>query len=88
MKAMTDQRSIATGGLVGRLLGGMRFPQLFAVLAGLLLFDLMIPDLIPFLDEIVLAVLTLLVGSWRSRDEDPFAKPDEKNVTPGTGNAA
>jgi hypothetical protein len=79
---MTDPRSIAAGGIVGRLFGHLRFPQLFAVLAGLLLLDLVLPDPIPLLDEVILAVLTLVVGSWRVRDQDPFSKPPEKNVTP------
>jgi hypothetical protein len=79
---MTDPRSIVTGGIMGRLLGRLRFPQLFAVLAGLLLLDLVLPDPIPLLDELILAVLTLAVGSWRVRDPDPFVKPPEKNVTP------
>ena len=42
----------------------------------------MLPDPIPLLDEMILAVLTLAVGSWRVRDHDPFVKPPEKNVTP------
>ncbi|HVR30133.1 MAG TPA: DUF6116 family protein, partial [Thermoanaerobaculia bacterium] len=72
--------SDVAGGLVGRVLGRMRFPQLFAVLAGLLLLDLLVPDPIPFIDELVLAVFTLLVGLWRERDSDPYAKPSMKNV--------
>ena len=79
---MTDPRSIATGGIMGRLLGRLRFPQLFAVLAGLLLLDLILPDPIPLLDEMILAVLTLAVGSFRVRDADPFVKPPEKDITP------
>ena len=67
---------------MGRLLGRLRFPQLFAVLAGLLLLDLILPDPIPLLDEMILAVLTLAVGSFRVRDADPYVKPPEKNVTP------
>jgi hypothetical protein len=72
------------GGLVGRVLGRLRFPQLFAVLAGLLLLDLLMPDPIPLLDEIVLAVFTMLVGLWRRRDDDPYAREQrtEKNITP------
>lgn len=79
---MTDPRGILTGGLLGRMLGNLRFPQLFSVLAGLLLLDLILPDPIPLLDEMILAVLTLAVGSWKVRDEDPYVKPAEKNVTP------
>jgi hypothetical protein len=70
------------GGLVGRVLGRLRFPQLFAVLAGLLLLDLLLPDPIPFLDEVVLAVFTMLVGLWRQRDDDVPERRTEKNITP------
>ena len=80
---MTAPRSIAAGGIVGRLLGRLRFPQLFAVLAGLLLLDLVLPDPIPFLDEMILLVLTMVVGSWKARDDGGgFDKPPEKNITP------
>jgi hypothetical protein len=43
----------------------LRFPQLFALVAVLFLLDLAIPDLIPFADEIILGLLTLLLGSLR-----------------------
>jgi uncharacterized protein DUF6116 len=80
---MTDPRSIAAGGIVGRLFSGLRFPQLFAVLAGLLLLDLVLPDPIPLLDELILATLTMVVGSWKVRNNDGgFEKPPEKDITP------
>lgn len=44
-----------------------RFPTLVAILAALTLADFAIPDLIPFIDEIGLALLTLLFGMWRNR---------------------
>jgi hypothetical protein len=73
----------SAGGLVGRVLGRLRFPQLFAVLAGLLLLDLVLPDPIPLLDEIVLVVFTMLVGMWRQRDPDDVPqRRTEKNITP------
>ena len=53
--------------LVARFAAGLRFPALFALLAGLFLFDLFLPDLIPFVDEVLLALGTLLVGSLRKR---------------------
>lgn len=45
----------------------LRFPGLFLILALLTAADLLIPDFIPFIDEIGLAVLTLLLGSWKDR---------------------
>lgn len=50
-------------GLVGRL----KYPWVFALLAMLFVADLLIPDPIPFVDEMMLALLTFLVGSWRTR---------------------
>lgn len=72
--------------LLGMITGRLRYPQLFFLLLGLFLFDLVVPDLIPFLDEILLGLLTALVGSLREgRGEEtttPATKPPEKNVTP------
>jgi hypothetical protein len=48
----------------------LRFPQLFGVVAALFALDLVIPDVIPFADEILLGLGTLLLGSLRKRDGD------------------
>lgn len=55
--------------LAGRVLERFhfRFPTLVALLAALTLADFAIPDIIPFIDEIGLALLTLLFGMWRNR---------------------
>lgn len=45
----------------------LRFPTLFLVLAILTLIDFVVPDSIPFLDEIGLALLTVLFGMWKDR---------------------
>jgi len=61
------------GALVTRFAARLRFPQLFLLTAGLLLLDLLIPDFLPFADEILLALATLLLGTWRRErvgDED------------------
>jgi Family of unknown function (DUF6116) len=56
--------------LVTRFAAGLRFPVLFALVAGLFLLDVVVPDLIPFVDEVLLALGTLLVGSLRKRRSD------------------
>jgi hypothetical protein len=43
----------------------LKFRQLFLLTASLFILDLLIPDIIPFADEILLGLLTLLFGSWR-----------------------
>lgn len=43
----------------------LRFPALFLILLSVTVGDLLVPDFLPFVDEIVLALLTTLVGLWR-----------------------
>ena len=57
----------AIGNLVTRLTAGMRFPTLFLIVGGLFLVDLVVPDLIPFYDEILMAMLAVLIASIRKR---------------------
>lgn len=54
----------------------LRFPTLFLIFALLFGVDLVVPDVIPFLDEIGLAVLTLLFGLWKSRRRPGAPSPD------------
>jgi hypothetical protein len=49
----------------------LRFPWLFALTAGVFLLDLIVPDAIPFVDEVMLGLATLLLGSWRKRRQPP-----------------
>lgn len=46
---------------------GLRFPTLFLVTAALFALNLLIPDPIPFVDEIVLGLATALLGSIGAR---------------------
>ncbi len=45
----------------------LRFPTLVLLLGTLTLVDFVLPDFIPFIDEIVLALLTALFAMWRNR---------------------
>lgn len=67
---------------IGRFASRLRFPQLFLVTAALFLIDLVVPDLIPFVDEILLGLLSVLFGMWQ-RDDSSETKPPMKDVTPG-----
>ena len=57
--------------LLLRWAGSLRFPYLLALTALLFLVDVLVPDFLPFADEIILGVITLLLGSWRKRREGP-----------------
>ncbi len=64
----------------------LKFPQAFGVFLVLFLFDLVFPDFVPFVDEILLGLGTAVFGLWRERVAPPAArKPEEKNVTPPKG---
>ena len=72
---------------IGRFLDKLKSSQLLMVLSGLLVLDFFIPDPLPFVDEIVLGILTLLVARWKMRGSEPEAppaKPPPKNVTPAS----
>lgn len=73
------------GALVARYATRLRFPQLFAFTGTLFLLDMLIPDLIPFMDEMMLGLLTLMLGMWRKDSPatgDELPKPPSKDITP------
>ena len=70
---------------VQRTVSRLKFPQAFALFVGLFVFDLIVPDFIPFLDEILLGLGAALFGMWRKKvpvSGSAEPKPPEKNVTP------
>ena len=48
-------------------LRGLRSSQLFLLAAALFLVDLVISDPVPFLDEVILGVVTLFLARWKQR---------------------
>lgn len=58
-------------GLAERLIGrlDLRFPTVFLLFVGLTLLNLMIPDPIPLIDEIGLALIAAMFGLWKRRRE-------------------
>lgn len=48
-------------------LAKLRFPQLFVVTAALFILDVLVPDVVPFVDEILLGLVSLLLASLRRR---------------------
>jgi len=65
----------ALGALIARFAGRLRYPQLFFTMAAVFLLDLIVPDMLPFADEILLGLGTVLLGALRDRKQD---EPDER----------
>ena len=55
------------GSVVKRFAAGLRYPTLFKIVGTLFVIDFFMPDLVPFVDEILLALGTLLLGSLPRR---------------------
>ena len=70
------------GKFIARFAAGLRFPTLFKIVAALFLIDFFVPDLIPFYDEILLALGTLLLGSLRKRRPGPAIIEGEAGPPP------
>lgn len=67
--------------LVRRYLGRLRFPALFLLTMALFALNVAVPDPIPFVDEILLALVGLLLASLRERGRDrEDASPDDPSV--------
>ena len=56
---------------IRRFLEHRRFPTLMMLGGLLFLVNLLLPDPIPFVDEILMLIATVLIGSVRSRKEPP-----------------
>lgn len=50
-------------------LGRLSYPRLFLLTAGLFALDLVVPDFIPFIDELLLGLGTLLLANWKNRKQ-------------------
>ncbi len=73
----------AAKGFLLRFASRLRFPQLFLLAAVLFAIDLVVPDVIPFADELLLGLLTLILGTWRDRRRTENGEPPAmKDVTP------
>jgi hypothetical protein len=67
--------------LVSRFAARLRYPQLVGILAALFVLDLLIPDVIPFVDEVLLGLGTLLLASLKRRhSERNHGEPRERDA--------
>ena len=48
-----------------RYASNLRFPKLLAITSGLFVIDLFFPDVVPFVDEILLGLISLLLASLK-----------------------
>jgi hypothetical protein len=63
---MITPRRVATGGFL-KWARTRRFPTLLGLTASLFVIDLVVPDLIPFVDELLLGLGTLILARWKDR---------------------
>lgn len=83
-----------TPGRITAFLDRLSTSNLVFVVAAIFAVDLVVPDMVPFIDEVVLGVLTILLARWRVGAQqraaqadvgsggDGYEKPPPKNVTP------
>ena len=67
---MTTPQRFAVGGLLGWA-RRRRFPTLLLITGGIFALDLVIPDFIPFADELLLGLGTLILARWKDRRQLP-----------------
>lgn len=63
---MSSQSPLVTP-TVSRIAKRLRFPKLLALTLALFVFDLLIPDFVPLVDEILLGLLAALFALWKER---------------------
>lgn len=63
---MTTPQRAAVGGLL-KWARRRRFPTLLLLTGGIFVLDLVIPDVIPLVDEILLGLGTLILAQWKDR---------------------
>jgi hypothetical protein len=77
---------LAKGGFAGVLLkwaSGLRFPYLFVLTFALFIVNLVVPDVIPMVDELVMGLVALMLGSLRKRragDDSTVQGEDESDA--------
>jgi len=69
----------ATGPIMGYA-SRLRFPTLFFITLGLWALNMIIPDPLPFIDEIVMGLVTLMLATWKKGKPAP-APPERPGVT-------
>jgi hypothetical protein len=59
-------------GAVLRFAQRLRFPHLFLITLAVFVVDLVVPDFVPFADELLLGLATMVFAAWKSgRQSEP-----------------
>lgn len=79
IRNMIDVR--VTKGIVEKQATKLRFPILLFITGSLLIADLLLPDFIPFVDEILLGLVTIVLARLRTRKAPAviIQEPTSKN---------
>ena len=77
----TTRKDIA--GLLLRYASRLRYPQLFLIVLLLLQADILIPDVIPLVDELILAPIALLLGMRQKQEPSASAGNGNERITGG-----
>lgn len=64
-----------------RWFGGLSYPKLFLLTAALFLGDMVVPDFIPFIDELLLGLGALLLANWKKKARPARDKPIEGDAS-------
>ena len=70
MAAVVTPRRVALGGILGWA-RRRRFPTLLMLTGGLFVLDILVPDFVPFVDELLLGLGTLILARWKDRRQLP-----------------
>lgn len=60
-------------------LSKLRLPWLFVISAGGLLLNLFLPDPLPFLDEVLMALVTAVIASFRKPKKQEMSQDNKRN---------
>jgi hypothetical protein len=61
-----------------RFVSKLSYPRLFLLAAALFVVDTLIPDIVPFADEILLGLGTLLLANLRKRKDPDVIESDDR----------
>ena len=72
--------------IISRWASGLRFPWLFALTTALFVLNVLVPDAVPLVDEILLALGAVLLSGLKKKPDDRQAEADAAE-TPHAGSA-